>query len=86
MVYPYDIASKGAGKGGDPMTNEKRPAEADRDDLQKLTRRVEKLEKECLFLLKEITVIHQGDLELGKILQDLFESIANSVEEDGGGR
>ena len=68
------------------MTNEKRPAEADRDDLQKLTRRVEKLEKECLFLLKEITVIHQGDLELGKILQDLFESIANSVEEDGGGR
>lgn len=68
------------------MTNEKRPAEADRDNLQALTRRVEKLEKECLFLLKEITVIHQSDLELGKILQDLFESIANSVEEDGGGR
>lgn len=68
------------------MTNEKRPAEADRDDLQKLTRRVEKLEKEYLFLLKEITAIHQRDLELGKILQDLFESIANSVEEDGGGR
>lgn len=68
------------------MTNEKRPAEADRDNLQELTRRVEKLEKECLFLLKEITVIHQSDLELGKILQDLFESIANSVEEDGGGR
>lgn len=68
------------------MTNEKRPAEADRSELAELTRRVEKLEKECLFLLKEITVIHQSDLELGKILQDLFESIANSVEEDGGGR
>lgn len=68
------------------MANEKRPAEADRSELTELTRRVERLEKEYLFLLKEITVIHQSDLELGKILQDLFESIANSVEEDGGGR
>lgn len=68
------------------MTNEKRPAEADRSELAELIRRVEKLEKEYLFLLKEITGIHQSDLELGKILQDLFESIANSVEEDGGGR
>ena len=51
------------------MTNEKRPAEADRDDLQKLTRRVEKLEKEYLFLLKEITAIHQSDLEWGTIFQ-----------------
>ena len=68
------------------MANEKRPVEADRSELAELTRRVEKLEKEYLFLLKEITGIHQSDLELGKILQDLFESIANSVEEEGGGR
>ena len=59
------------------MTNEKRPAEADRDDLQELTRRVEKLEKEYLFLLKEITAIHQSDLEWGTIFQDLFTKIAN---------
>lgn len=59
------------------MTNEKRPAEADRDDLQALTRRVEKLEKEYLFLLKEITAIHQSDLEWGTIFQDLFTKIAN---------
>ena len=59
------------------MTNEKRPAEADRDNLQELTRRVEKLEKEYLFLLKEITASHQSDLEWGTIFQDLFAKIAN---------
>lgn len=59
------------------MTNEKRPAEADRDDLQKLTRRVEKLEKDNIMLLQEIAGIHQSDVELGKILQDLFAEIAN---------
>lgn len=59
------------------MTNEKRPAEADRDDLQKLTRRVEQLEKDNIMLLQEIAGIHQSDVELGKILQDLFAEIAN---------
>ena len=59
------------------MTNEKRPAEADRDDLQELTRRVEQLEKDNIMLLQEIAGIHQSDVELGKILQDLFAEIAN---------
>lgn len=59
------------------MTNEKRPAEADRDNLQELTRRVEKLEKDNIMLLQEIAGIHQSDVELGKILQDLFAEIAN---------
>ena len=51
------------------MTNEKRPAEADRDNLQELTRRVEKLEKEYLFLLKEITAIHQSDLDFSGLIR-----------------
>lgn len=59
------------------MTNEKRPAETDRDDLQELTRRVEQLEKDNIMLLQEIAGIHQSDVELGKILQDLFAEIAN---------
>ena len=59
------------------MTNEKRPAEADREDLQELTRRVEQLEKDNIMLLQEIAGIHQSDVELGKILQDLFAEIAN---------
>lgn len=59
------------------MTNEKRPAETDRDNLQELTRRVEKLEKDNITLLQEIAGIHQSDVELGKILQDLFAEIAN---------
>lgn len=59
------------------MTNEKRPAEADRNNLQELTRRVEQLEKDNIMLLQEIAGIHQSDVELGKILQDLFAEIAN---------
>lgn len=64
--------------GGDRMTNEKRPAEADRNDLQELTRRVEKLEKDNIMLLQEIAGIHQSDAELGKILIDLFQGIIDA--------
>lgn len=59
------------------MTNEKRPAEADRSELAELIRRVEKLEKDNIMLLQEIAGIHQSDVELGKILLDLFAEIAN---------
>lgn len=59
------------------MTNEKRPAEADRSELAELIRRVEKLEMDNIMLLEEIAGTHQSNVELGKILLDLFAEIAN---------
>lgn len=45
--------------------------------LEAVTRRVEKLERDSVYLLSEIVSIHESDVELGKILQDLFAEIAN---------
>ena len=42
-------------KGGDQMANEKRSAEADRSELAELTRRIEKLEKEYILVLEQLT-------------------------------
>lgn len=60
------------------MTSEKRPDEADRSELAELTRRVEKLEKKYIFVLEQLTNIHKSDLELGKILEDLFTDISKA--------
>lgn len=60
------------------MTSEKRPDEVDRSELAELTRRVEKLEKKYIFVLEQLTNIHKSDLELGKILEDLFTDISKT--------
>ena len=43
--------------------------------LEAVTRRVEKLEKDSVGFLNEIVSIHESDAELGKILMDLFQRI-----------
>ena len=46
--------------------------------LEAVTRRVEKLEKDSVGLLNEIVSIHESDAELGKILMDLFQRISDT--------